>query len=213
MPNKFVKVGHKLLSVPLCYDMFQTAVGSVRFRREFVRENIVNFDMSSVLDLGCGTASTIGLLPRNVRYIGIDSSRDYLAKAEKRSLHVEKKLIETDISDKSWLQETGEMGKTLGLALGIFHHLDDSKLIHTISNLGQVMPPSSKLVSLDPIIDEESSNLARWFAKNDRGQFIREFSEYERLFAQNNFRLTFRITRNSFRIPYDLIIMTAIKNS
>ncbi len=211
MPNFLVKIGHKVLALPICYDLFQTAVGSVRFRREFVRENIENFEMQSVLDLGCGTASTVDLLPQSINYVGLDSSPEYLMKANKRRTSISRRLIEADISDKTWIKESNNMGKTLSLALGIFHHIDDDKLERTLENLNQVLGPSSRVVSLDPVIDERSTRLAQWFAKNDRGQFIREPEVYKKHFSNHGFSLEYKITKNSFRIPYDLVLMTATK--
>jgi hypothetical protein len=34
---------------------------------------------------------------------------------------------------------------------------------------------------------------------------------YEEIFNKNGFSVAFEITRNSFRIPYDLILITATK--
>lgn len=211
MPAKLVKIGHRVLAFPICYDLFQTAVGSVQFRREFVRQNVADFELESVLDLGCGTASTIDLLPKFTHYVGLDSSRKYLKKANKRRTTINKRLIETDIADNLWIEKANNLGKTLGLALGIFHHVNDSNLNRTLDNLNKVLSSSSRIVSLDPIIDEESTQLAQWFAKNDRGQFIREPEVYRELFQRHGFSLEYKITRNSFRIPYDLILMTATK--
>jgi SAM-dependent methyltransferase len=211
MPNRLVKVGHKVLALPICYDLFQTAVGSVRFRSSFVSENIDNFKADSVLDLGCGTASTSKLLPENVSYIGLDTSSKYLEKAAKRTANRESKLILTDIADNTWTQSAGKLNSTLGLALGIYHHINDAQLEETIFNVATVLAPGSKLVSLDPVVDSKTTMLANWFARNDRGQFIREPEMYVEMFRKHGFSIKYKITRNSFRIPYDLILITATK--
>jgi SAM-dependent methyltransferase len=211
MPNAIVKVGHKVLALPVCYDLFQTAVGSVRFRSNFVTENIGNFRADNVLDLGCGTASTSNLLPENVSYIGLDTSSKYLEKASKRTANRDSKLILTDIADNTWTQSAGKLNSTLGLALGIYHHISDEQLEETIFNVASVVAPGSKLVSLDPVIDSKTTKLAKWFARNDRGQYIREPEMYAETFKKYGFSIKYEITRNSFRIPYDLILITATK--
>lgn len=211
MANTLVSLGHKLLSIPVCYDIFQMAVGSVRFRREFVKQEVSNFKMQTVMDLGCGTASTLDLLPTDVNYVGLDVSTRYLARAAKRNSKSNSKLILTDVSEKSWTEQTNNLGKTLGLALGVYHHLDDGKLEHTIQNLESTLETSSQIVSSDPIIDSQTTPAARWFAKNDRGKFIRSPEYYQEIFGKFGFIVTFKITRNDFRIPYDLLIMTATK--
>ena len=211
MPNRLVKIGHKVLALPICYDLFQTAVGSVRFRSNFVSENISRFKVENVLDLGCGTASTSKLLPENISYIGLDTSSKYLEKASKRTANRDSKLILTDIADRAWTQSAGKLDTALGLALGIYHHISDQQLEETIHNVASVLSPGSKLVSLDPVVDSKTTKLANWFAKNDRGQFIREPEMYAELFEKYGFSTKYEITRNSFRIPYDLLLITATR--
>lgn len=213
MPNRIVKVGHKVLALPICYDLFQTAVGSVRFRSDFVSENVSKFNMENVLDLGCGTASTANLLPEGVSYIGLDTSPKYLEKARHRTEDRKSKFILTDIANGEWTSATGKLESALGLALGIYHHINDRQLEDTISNLSFVLQPGSKIVSLDPVIDARTSKLANWFARNDRGQFIRDPDNYVEVFSRHGFSVSYEITRNSFRIPYDLLLITATKES
>lgn len=211
MSNPVVKAGHKLLEIPLCYDLFQSAVGSVNFRTKFVRKNISSFQFSSVLDLGCGTASTIRLIPDDVQYVGIDTSEEYLAKAKSRSKTLNPTLIKSSIADNSWVSKINFEGETLSLALGIFHHIDDAQLESTLSNLSESLPVGSKVVSLDPIVDAQSTRLASWFARNDRGRYLRTAESYFSTFQKAGFQMEFEVQRNQFRIPYDLILMSAVK--
>ncbi len=211
MKNPIVKTGHKLLELPICYDMFQSAVGSVSFRTKFVRQNIASYRFSNVLDIGCGTASTIGLIPDNVQYVGIDTSEEYLNKAKNRARDLKTTLINSSIADDSWVGQTDLKGETLSLALGIFHHINDSELASTLKNLSQSLAEGSKIVSLDPIIDNETTRLASWFARNDRGKYLRAAETYHDFFHEAGFALKHEIKRNEFRIPYDLILMSAIK--
>jgi SAM-dependent methyltransferase len=212
MSNPVVALGHKVLSIPVCYDAFQTSVGAYAFRESFVRSNVENFKMESVLDLGCGTASTAPLLPKGVQYVGVDTSKKYLNLATKRCQDLEFSLIHSDISDSKWKNETRLKGRTLSLALGIYHHIDDVQLEGTLRNLSESVNPGSRVVSLDPIIDSKTTKVANWFARNDRGKFIRSSDTYAELYERYGFKLKFKILRNEFRIPYDLIIMTAEKS-
>jgi len=211
MRNPVVKAGHKLLELPLCYDLFQSAVGSVNFRTKFVRDNTSNFNFSSVLDLGCGTASTIRLIPNDIQYVGIDTSKEYLAKAKNRSRNLNPTLINSSIADNAWVSQTNLKGETLSLALGIFHHINDQQLENTLSNLSESLKVGSKVVSLDPIVDDETTGLASWFARNDRGRYLRTAETYFNNFEKAGFRMEFEVQRNKFRIPYDLILMSAVK--
>ena len=211
MVSKVVQVGHKILSLPICYDLFQTAVGSVRFRSEFVKKNLKDTRVESVLDLGCGTASTIKLLPENIKYIGVDTSQEYLEKARVRSGKMNAQFIHSDISDKAWAQDSKITGDSLTIALGIFHHIDDYQLRGVLENLNHVLPVGGKVVSLDPVVDSKTTRMASWFARNDRGQYLRNASLYQSMFMECGFQMDYEITRNDFRIPYDLILMSAKK--
>jgi hypothetical protein len=95
--------------------------------------------------------------------------------------------------------------------VGIFHHIDDAQLESTLSNLSESLQVGSKVVSLDPIVDAQSTRLASWFARNDRGRYLRTAETYFNTFEKAGFRMEFEVQRNQFRIPYDLILMSAVK--
>jgi len=211
MNNPIVAAGHKLLSIPICYDAFQSAVGSVKFRSEFVVENANRFESSCVIDLGCGTASTANLLSKDIEYIGVDTSSKYLNTASHRIKNKHLTLIESDIANSKWVEQIPEPKKALGLALGIYHHITDEQLDKAIRNLAAVTAPQSTVISLDPVIDEKTTKLASWFARNDRGKFIREPNYYRDIFGNYGFEIELEITRNDFRIPYDLLLMKATR--
>jgi len=105
MQNYLVSIGHKLLSIPICYDAFQAAVGSVRFRKKYVNENLKSFRAENILDLGCGTASTAELLPESSVYVGIDTSEKYLEKAKNRTKNLNASLINEDIANGGWVRD------------------------------------------------------------------------------------------------------------
>lgn len=211
MKNMIVEVGHRLLSVPICYDAFQAVVGSVRFREKYVRENLKSFKMENILDLGCGSASTAELLPESSSYVGIDTSEKYLEKAKNRTKHLNASLINEDIANGGWVRDFRMDSPTLAFALGIYHHLDEKRFIDTVSNLSKALSPGSRVVSLDPVIDENTTKLASWFARNDRGKFLRKSEDYLELFSKNGFSIEYEITRKSFHIPYDLILISATR--
>lgn len=209
MPSKIVKVGHKVLALPICYDLFQTAVGSVRFRSNFVLENISKFKCENILDLGCGTGSTSKLLPEVVDYIGLDTPSKYLEKAGKRTADRDSKLTLADIADSKWTHSAGKLKSALGSVLGIYHHLINQQLEETLSNVETVVESGSKIVSLEPVVDSKTTKLANWFTRKNQGQFVREPVMYVELFKRQGYSIEYQIIRNSFKISYDLILITA----
>jgi hypothetical protein len=122
-------------------------------------------------------------------------------------------LINSDISDKNWNTEVETSKKVLTHSLCRFNLINDIQLNNTFESLSLIIKSGSKLFSLDPIIDAQTTRAAAWFARNDRGPYIREIDQYRESFGKYGFKLNVTITRNSFRIPYDLILMSALKES
>ena len=73
-----------LLASPTAYDLFQTLVGARRARLRWIRDYLKPFPGSRILDIGCGTAEVLALLPEGVDYTGFDSSPAYIDAARRR---------------------------------------------------------------------------------------------------------------------------------
>ncbi len=74
---------HSILSVPAIYDLAQTLVGASQDRNWMQREFIRAKAGERVLDVGCGTADILSVMPE-VDYVGFDISEPYIAKAKAR---------------------------------------------------------------------------------------------------------------------------------
>ena len=202
-----IPMAHRMLENQLVYDAYQTCVGSVKYRKNLVRK-LAEEEITSFLDIGCGTASTIDLLPINASYHGIDISEKYLERA--RGKRPGLNLILGDVSKSAWTQFLNLEAPTTCIALGIFHHLSDLELKLMLQQCLSVLPKGSKIFSMDPIITESSSRGAKWFAENDRGQFIRKPKELIMLFEKSGFEPSYQVRKNQFRIPLDTIEITAL---
>ena len=207
--SRLVKLGHKLLSNSICYNAFQLSVGSFDYRKQIVSNSLSHTPNINVLDLGCGTGVTIPLLNSDQRFLGLDISGDYLKKAAEVSTHNEVRLREVNLGEKGWGREIWEGQVSTVLAMGIFHHLDDSTLLNCLEELGTNLEKGSMMYSMDPIVTPKTSNAAKWFASNDRGQFIRSADEYKDMFSTFGWELSFNYTQNRLRIPYDTIEINA----
>jgi SAM-dependent methyltransferase len=204
LPSKVVEFGHKFLSNRFCYDGFQSAVGSYKFKNGFLEESFSDFQGSRVLDLGCGTGVAAKFTGKEVKYFGIDVSSQYidsvLAKKSDATVHV------GSVSESEPYNSISLENLDLTLALGLFHHITDHEMMLCLENLREVMSEGSVLKSFDPVIDESTTKLAAWVAKNDRGQNLRTPEEFHKIFEKFSFKVEYRIVRNVIRIPVDLII-------
>jgi predicted TPR repeat methyltransferase len=191
-----------MLENQLVYDAYQTCVGSVKYRKNLVRK-LAEEEITSFLDIGCGTASTIDLLPINASYHGIDISEKYLERA--RGKRPGLNLILGDVSKSAWTQFLNLETPTTCIALGIFHHLSDLELKLMLQQCLSVLPKGSKIFSMDPIITESSSRGAKWFAENDRGKYVRTLTQLEEIFTVNNLNPTIKVESRQMRIPLDTV--------
>ena len=200
-----VRLGHRLLSNSICYNSFQNLVGSVALRNEIVNQTLKDSKTKDVIDLGSGTGATIPHLTEQHKYLGLDNSREYLSKARKVKTKGDVTLQLCDLNQVGWGDLLQDYSQPLILGLGIFHHLDDRALNNTLSELSKNVAPGSVLYALDPIVVESSTHLASWFARNDRGRYLRSEEYIGNLFAKHGWTTTFKVSKNRLRIPYDVI--------
>jgi SAM-dependent methyltransferase len=210
MPGKIVTYGHKFLANKFCYDSFQSIVGSYSFKNEFLRDCFSSFEGSAVLDLGCGTGIAANFASADVEYYGIDVSAQYIDKVLDRKSDA--KVFIGSVSDIKPYDSVRLAHTDLALALGLFHHIDDYEMMKCLENLRSSMSTGSVLKSFDPVIDNSTTKVAAWVARNDRGQNLRSVDELCSIFEQFSFKVRSRIERNVIRIPVDLVVceVTAI---
>lgn len=204
-----MKIAYRMLENEKIYDSYQFCVGSLAYRKDILQSYLTNYSngMSNFLDLGCGTASTIELLPKKMPYIGIDISTKYLEKAVSRRPDIQ--LLNADLGKRDCFDSLSFNGRTMCIALGIYHHLDDFQLGNLLDSCRNNLSHGSKIFSMDPVISKDTSMPARWFAKNDRGKFVRHPNDTVRLFKEKGFEVNFQIKKNQMRIPLDTVEMIA----
>jgi SAM-dependent methyltransferase len=207
MNSPILKIGYKLLESQKFYDSYQSCVGAVKYRRNLIEKKEIS-KFNSFLDIGCGTASTINLLPRQAKYIGIDLSQKYLKKAAERKEGVT--LIHGDISKNGWTKFVTFADPVMCIALGIYHHLSDVELNSMLDHCKSVLPKGSQIISMDPVITSRTKKIARWFAENDRGKFVRTPEELENIFHFKGFELRLEVKTAQMRIPLDTIETIAV---
>lgn len=197
-----IKIGHKLLSNEKVYDVFQSCVGSYRFRNRF----ITSLDLSKksqVIELGCGTGISLETIDTS-RYTGIDLSQEYLDKA--RSRNDMATLIRGDVSDASTFKNLFAGKSDSILALALWHHLNDNQLYKTLVNVSKIAQTGTKVYFLDPFIDKMTSKPAAWVAKNDRGKYLRSVIELSEIANMAGFKVKYQISRKEIHIPTNVIM-------
>ncbi|HOX95777.1 MAG TPA: class I SAM-dependent methyltransferase [Candidatus Woesebacteria bacterium] len=78
---------------------------------------------SSILDVGCGNGRLLLGLPKNIKYTGLDISRELIKEAEKA--HPDQKFLETDITKETIWKHLPQYDYIACVA--VLHHLPTKK--------------------------------------------------------------------------------------
>jgi len=193
-----------LLEIPIVYDLLQNGLNRSEARTWFSDQVICATDGMRILDVGCGTATILSLLP-NIEYIGIDHNPKYIAKA--RLIHRDRgEFRSVDVNDAQF-RKLGQFDRVL--LLGVLHHLNDGECIKLFSALRQALKEDGQLVTLDPALVSGQHPIARALAKLDRGRYARTPQQYQSL-IETSFVVKSEIIRHEkLRVPYTHVALRA----
>jgi len=193
-----------LLEIPIVYDLLQNGLNRSEARTWFSDQVICATDGMRILDVGCGTATILSLLP-NIEYIGIDHNPKYIAKA--RLIHRDRgEFRSVDVNDAQF-RKLGQFDRVL--LLGVLHHLNDGECIKLFSALRQALKEDGQLVTLDPALVSGQHPIARALAKLDRGRYARTPQQYQSL-IETSFVVKSEIIRHDLlRVPYTHVALRA----
>lgn len=74
----------KILNISFFYNLYQTLIGCKKYLRRYATDFLKVSEDDKVLDLGCGTATMLDYLPKNIKYTGIDYSLNYIQSNKKK---------------------------------------------------------------------------------------------------------------------------------
>jgi SAM-dependent methyltransferase len=190
------------LQKPEIYLLFKKLIISDTNRKLFVSKHIKAQKGDSLLDIGCGPADILDLLPE-VNYVGFDINPLYIEYAKRKydrkgkffCQHVSSKnIIKTDCFD-------------IILAYGVLHHLNNEESLKLFHLAKSAMKPSGKLITFDGCYTENQPPIKKYILSKDRGEFVRTQNEYVSL-ASNYFPVVNVTVYEKFlRIPYSHIVM------
>jgi len=200
-----------LLANPWIYDTFQSAVGANAWRKRVIEAKLVPAltPDALVVDVGCGTGWVLQLLPRSVRYIGIDRNRAYIDQA--RDEYVDRPAAEFRCDDVSLASAGVDFSADAVLAIGLLHHLDDDECVQLLASVAQMLKPGGFVLTLDPVISSGQSGLARAIIRRDRGRSVRTADAYRALLSRAFNRVEVFIDHAPLRIPYTGIVCLAYR--
>jgi SAM-dependent methyltransferase len=190
-----------ILSLPIIYELVQSIFGGRSERRVIVDRFIRPKSGDHILDIGCGPAEILALMP-DVQYVGYDPSARYIEYARKKFGSRGQFFVGRVGTDDIAKHEPFD----IGILIGVLHHLDDIEATNLLALLRSALKPGARLVTEDPVLIENQNAIARKLIKWDRGRNVRTAREYGGL-AAAHFG-TIRETVIHMKMPpYTLLVM------
>jgi len=192
----------------LCYRVVQNVIGGTRARRLAI-DRLVGFaDDSapkSVLDVGCGVGDVLRWIPQNWAYIGLDISPDYIRLAsstwgKRGSFHLANACDAHDAVESH--------SQNVVLFLGVLHHMSSDAVLAALESARRCLSAGGIAYALEPAFWSGQSTISRQVMNMDRGEYIRDISEWRDLCAK-----VFRVVEiaelpRALRIPYHKVTLT-----
>lgn len=195
-----------LLSIPSVYELSQRLVGVGKFRHEIVETYLRLRKGCRILDIGCGTATLLDYLPKDVEYVGFDLSPEYIASAKER--YGDRGVFECKMVTSEVLEEYKQFDRVI--ACGVLHHLDDEEVLGLFRLAREALTEEDGMFfSIDPCFVEGQSIFSQWMISRDRGQNVRFMDEYNQLLKQVFANTEVHHKNDLLRIPYDHTILIA----
>lgn len=186
-----------ILSNPIFYDSFQSLMGTPSIRQELVNDFMHENHVMRVLDIGCGTADIVGILPEGVTYFGYDISASYINSAKLK--YGSRGYFHCGLFDVA--QANRLQPVDLVIANGVLHHLSDVEATNLFELAKLVLKPSGRVITVDPCFIPNQNPLARFLIDHDRGQNVRTAEAYRSLPSSYFGKVSGKIRHRS-PIPY-----------
>jgi SAM-dependent methyltransferase len=191
-----------LLRCPPVYRYFDQIVRG-NASKIYLNEYVKPVAGEKVLDIGCGPANILNLMP-DVQYIGFDVSREYIASAKKRFGNKGRFFCD-DVGMINIEQEWGTFN--LVMATGVVHHLDNAQAAKLFDLARMALRHDGRLITFDGCYVSGQSRITAWLLGKDRGKFVREESEYVCLASASFSKVEAHVRHDLLRIPYTHLIM------
>ncbi|MCO6459044.1 MAG: class I SAM-dependent methyltransferase [Pirellulaceae bacterium] len=157
------------------YRLWQLPFARSKFRPIVSRNELL--EARRVLDVGCGPGTNAPFFA-HAAYLGLDLNPRYIQYARQRFGR------DFQVADvRTYLPEDGQPYDFI-LANSLFHHLDDASTRDILSRLGRLLCPAGHVHILDLVLPPQPG-LARWLARQDRGDHPRPLERWRELFSEH----------------------------
>jgi SAM-dependent methyltransferase len=161
-----------LMSNVTAYRLWQSTHAELKF--DPVRKHTDLKNVRRVLDVGCGPGSNVHHF-QHAHYLGVDLDAGCIEYASKR--YPDKRFVVADVRD---YRVASGMYDFI-LVNSVLHHLDRDDTRTLLSGLAKLLTPDGYVHVVELVLPERAG-IARFLARNDRGDFARPLEEWREIF-------------------------------
>lgn len=190
-----------LLQYQPIFSLFQKLIATDRIKLLLV-QNAKLKPGFKVLDVGCGFGNLLEFLPKNISYVGIDISQNYINYVKKR-YNSKGRFICADVTKLGLNREKFDVI----FINSLFHHLPNNDVEKLLKSLLDLIKKETVVVSADNVYLKNQSFLSRFITSSDRGKHIRDKEGYLDLTKKYFPKVNYKIVSNLINIPIHQIFM------
>ena len=164
----------RIVSWPLVYRLWMAPFAERKFA-PIVSHNDLG-SVRRVLDVGCGPGTNARHFG-NSEYLGIDMNEQYIESAKRR---YGDRFVAADAAE--FVAKPSERFDFI-LVNSFLHHIDTPTTRRILSNLARLLTEDGHIHMLEPELPP-SASVALFFARSDRGKFVREKQEWTEIFQE-----------------------------
>lgn len=194
----------RLLAYPEVYRKFKSVVAGNSATRLIV-DHLKIDSGQRVLDIGCGTADIVALLPRDIDYHGYDIEPNYVAAAQERYGDRGSFFVRS-VSPEA-VDHLGTFDVVI--SLGVLHHLPDALADALFATAAKVLRPGGRLLTLDGAYVKGQHPVARLLLALDRGRHVRTPEAYLAIARQHFRDVNATVLNDLIAIPYTHCLVEA----
>jgi ubiquinone/menaquinone biosynthesis C-methylase UbiE len=194
---------YNLLSNTFFYSLVQKIMSATSFREKIIKQYITQNNVK-VLDVGCGPAEILNILP-NIKYYGFDINPTYINSAKKKYQNKGRFFCK-----KFTNKDTKRLPKfDHVLLLGILHHLNDKEINTLMLNIKKVLKKNGNIITLDNIFTSNQNIIAKFLIQMDKGENVRSKKGYLSILKKHFKKIHSKIHHQRF-IPYTWFVTNCI---
>jgi ubiquinone/menaquinone biosynthesis C-methylase UbiE len=163
------RISSRLLDNPTMFNYVRFLLaGKQKKMKIFIKKYLDQYECGTVADICSGTGDFAELVSREAKYVGFDLNSDFINFARKRYLNDKnKKFVKVNVLTSKAIQKSKFDAVMLISAL---HHFSDDDLKILLQTVKKM---TKKVVIIADIIPDPPHLIQKFFARIDRGKFVR----------------------------------------